>query len=181
MLNFASLPLACERLARLLLVVPWLGLVSPLPVSAEPEQDEPVPHPADLVVLEDRVGRGGRELIGVFGTEVDASEAGVRRIRIWEEKRDRVTVSTDVVRCSPTGPMRITGREGSLGRRLILRELNPGGAITRENRLDHLIWWAACQPEQAGKDPASLAPLARQLGYSGTLVEREQVLPAPRR
>ena len=32
-------------------------------------------------------------------------------------------------------------------------------------------------PEQAGKDPATLAPLARKLGYSGHLVEREQVLP----
>jgi hypothetical protein len=180
MLNFARFPQPCGRLARLLLV-PWLAMAIPLPLRAAPEPPEPVPHPADLVVLEDRVGRGGRELIGVFGTEVEAGEPGVRRIRIWEEKRDRVTVSIDVVRCSPTAPMRITGREGTMGRRLIVRELNPGGAITPENRLDHLIWWAACQPEQAGKDPATLAPLARQLGYSGTLVEREQVLPAPRR
>ena len=167
--------------ARFLLLAPWLALAISSPLRAAPEPAEPVPQPADLVVLQDRIGRGGRELIGVFGTEVEAGEPGVRRIRIWEEKRDRVTVSTDVVRCSPTAPMRITGREGTLGRRLIVRELNPGGAITRENRLDHLIWWAACQPEQAGKDPATLAPLARQLGYSGTLVEREQVLPAPRR
>ena len=167
--------------ARFLLLAPWLALAIATPLRAEPEPAEPVPQPADLVVLQDRVGRGGRELIGVFGTEVEAAEPGVRRVRIWEEKRDRVTVSVDVVRCSPTAPMRITGREGTLGRRLIVRELNPGGAITRENRLDHLIWWAACQPEQAGKDPATLAPLARQLGYSSTLVEREQVLPAPRR
>jgi hypothetical protein len=167
--------------ARFLLLAPWLALAISAPLRAAPEPADPVPQPADLVVLQDRVGRGGRELIGVFGTEVEAAEPEVRRVRIWEEKRDRVTVSTDVVRCSPTAPMRITGREGRLGRRLIVRELNPGGAITRENRLDHLIWWAACQPEQAGKDPATLAPLARRLGFSGTLVEREQVLPAPRR
>jgi hypothetical protein len=65
--------------------------------------------------------------------------------------------------------------------RLIVRELNPGGPITKTNRLDHLIWWAVCVPAQTGKDPATLAALARSLGYSGQLIEREEVLVAPRR
>jgi len=43
--------------------------------------------------------------------------------------------------------------------------------------LDHKIWWAACFPEQAGKDPATLTALAKQLGYSGQLIEQQQVLP----
>ena len=51
------------------------------------------------------------------------------------------------------------------------------GAITTANRIDHLVWWATCFPEQAGKDPAGLGPLARQLGYSGSLRESEQIVP----
>ncbi len=50
-------------------------------------------------------------------------------------------------------------------------------AITDANRLDHQIWWAACFPEQAGKDPVTLQALARKLGYSGQLREQQQVLP----
>ena len=50
--------------------------------------------------------------------------------------------------------------------------------MSEANRLDHQVWWAACFPEQAGKDPAGLAALARQLGYSGRLREQEQVVPA---
>jgi len=138
---------------------------------------EPAQRPADLVILEERVGHEGKQVIGVFGREPDPSQPDVWRIRLWDEMQEDLTISTDVVHCSPSAPMRITG----LDRKLILRELNPGGAITRRNRLDHLIWWAACHPDQAGRDPATLAPLARQLGYSGTLRESEQVLPAPRR
>ena len=69
--------------------------------------------------------------------------------------------------------MRVT----SDGANFYVRELNPGGAITSANRIDHLVWWATCFPEQAGKDPAGLGPLARQLGYSGSLRESEQILP----
>jgi hypothetical protein len=145
------------------------------PASAEPGST--APRPADLVVLQDRVGRDGRQLIGVFGVVVDPAQPDLRRVRVWEELRDRVTISTDVVRCSPAQPMRMTGN----ATQLILRELNPGGAITLVNRMDHQIWWAACVPAQAGKDPATLGPLARQLGYSGNLQERQQVLPAPHR
>lgn len=165
-----------RKAAGVLLLAPCL--VALIPVSAPAQQ---VDRPDTLLVLQERVGHQGRELVGVFGAEPVPNDPGAWRVRIWQEISDRVMVSTDVVRCDPKAPMRMTGKTGPMGRRLVLRELNPGGAITPLNRLDHLIWWATCQPEQAGKDPATLAPLARQLGYSGALQEREQVLPAPPR
>lgn len=135
------------------------------------------PRPADLVVLQQRNGINGEETIGVFSRRADPGELGLWRVQIWEERRDRVTIATDKIRCSQRAPMRITGT----ATKLLVRELNPGGPITPANRLDHLIWWAVCVPEQAGRDPADLAAVARSLGYSGLLPEREQVLIAPGR
>jgi hypothetical protein len=147
----------------------------------DPDFSEDPPPPADLLVLEKKLTLKGRWRLGVFGRQPDPAQAGVWRLKLWEQTEDRVIVSTDVLNCGPSQPMRITG--GSGGRRglLILRELNPGGAITPSNRLDHQIWWAACFPEQAGKDPATLGTEARRLGFSGALLEREQVVPGPRR
>ncbi|MFN5161038.1 MAG: hypothetical protein ACK5IA_04030, partial [Cyanobacteriota bacterium] len=135
------------------------------------------PRPADLVVLQERIGHQGKETIGVFSPVADAVHPALWRVQLWTQTSDRVTIATDIVRCSPTAPMRVTGDE----RHLFVRQLNPGGLLTRSNRLDHLIWWAVCQPAQAGRDPATLTGVARQLGYSGQLQEREEVLPAPRR
>ena len=98
---------------------------------------------------------------------------GLWRIKFWDEQPNDVKVCSETIRCSPAAPMRVT----SNGAYLFLRELNPGGPITPANRIDHLVWWATCFPEQAGKDPAGLGPLARQLGYSGTLRESEQIVP----
>jgi hypothetical protein len=123
----------------------------------------------------------GRWRLGVFGRQPDPEQARVWRLKIWEQTEDRVYISTDVLNCSPTQPMRITGGRAGTSGLLILRELNPGGPITPANRIDHQIWWAACFPEQAGKDPATLGPEARRLGFSGTLLEREQVVPGARR
>lgn len=134
-------------------------------------------RPKGFKVLLDRVTHRGREVVGIYGLVSEPNQPGMWRVQVWEELDDRVTVATDKIGCSPTSPMRITGTS----RRLIIRELNPGGVITPSNRLDHLMWWAVCVPEQAGKDPASLAPLARQLGYSGRLPEREQVVLGPGR
>lgn len=158
---------------------------TPTPTSApetksEPEEASPTdmpPPPPDLVVLIDRVGIKGRYQLGVFDRQADPTQPQVWRLKLWEQTLDRLFISTDVLDCSPKQPMRITGGSADGPRRLILRELNPGGPITPSNRLDHQIWWAACFPEQAGKDPATLAAEARRLGYSGTLVEREQVMP----
>jgi hypothetical protein len=133
------------------------------------------------VVLVKKTTLQGRWRLGVFGRQPDPTQADVWRLKLWEQTRDRVMVSTDVLNCSPSQPMRITGVNGGGNGVVILRELNPGGPITPGNRLDHQVWWAACVPEQAGKDPATLGPEARRLGFGGNLVEREQVVPGARR
>jgi hypothetical protein len=134
-------------------------------------------RPKGFRVLQDRVTHRGREVVGIYGLVAEPAQPGMWRVQVWEELDDRVTVATDKIGCSVTAPLRITGTS----RRLIIRELNPGGVITPSNRLDHLMWWAVCVPEQAGRDPATLAPVARQLGYSGLLPEREQVVLGPGR
>ena len=151
------------------------GWLAPLPAGADQgDMVNPIDaRPPGLVVLWERAGRGGKEAVGVFAVSKDPNDPEVRQIKVWLELPNNLRVRQETIRCSPSQPMRMS----SNGREFILRELNPGGTITSANRLDHQIWWAACYPEQAGKDPASLAPLARKLGYSGHLVEREQVLP----
>ncbi len=129
------------------------------------------------MILQERISREGPQSLGVYGIKADPLMPDNWRVQIWQEQLDRVTIATDKIRCSPSGPMRVTGT----ATRLIVRELNPGGPITSANRVDHLIWWAVCVPAQAGKDPATLGALARSLGYSGQLIEREEVLVAPRR
>lgn len=139
------------------------------------------PPPPDLVVLVDKEGIKGHYRLGVFDRQADPSQPQVWRLKLWEQTLDRLYISTDVLNCSIQQPMRITGGRRDGDGRMILRELNPGGPITPSNRLDHQVWWAACFPEHAGKDPANLAAEARRLGFSGTLVEREQVVPGSRR
>jgi hypothetical protein len=129
-------------------------------------------RPPGFLLLEERQSLDGLRVVGVYGA-VAESTPGLWRVQLWEQLRERVIVSTDKINCSTSGPLRIPGR----GRRLVVRELNPGGTITPANRLDHLIWWAVCHPRQAGRDPATLAPLARELGFDGQRPEREQVLP----
>jgi hypothetical protein len=154
------------------------SLVLPRPAAAQDDsRSNAESRPKGFKVLLDRVTHRGREVVGVYGMVPEPAQPGMWRVQVWEELDDRVTVATDKIGCSPTSPLRITGSS----RRLIIRELNPGGVITPANRLDHLMWWAVCVPAQAGKDPASLGPLARQLGYSGRLPEREQVVLGPGR
>ena len=59
-----------------------------------------------------------------------------------------------------------------------VRTLNPGGSITDVNREDHLVWWAACVPEVAGTDPATLRQKALDLGFSTLISEQQEQLPA---
>ncbi|MEB3303552.1 MAG: hypothetical protein VKK99_03050 [Cyanobacteriota bacterium] len=157
------------------------GTPTPDPAPEEGSPGSMPPPPPDLVVLIDKVGVKGRYRLGVFDRQPDPNQPQVWRLKLWEQTLDRLFVSTDVLNCSTTQPMRITGGSGEGNGRLILRDLNPGGPITPANRLDHQIWWAACFPGQAGKDPATLGPEARRLGFSGTLVERELVVPGSRR
>jgi len=134
-------------------------------------------RPADLVILEERDSLQGHLSVGVFGLQKDPSTPDLWRVNLWRQWPDRVVIATDGVRCDTKAPMRITGDS----KHVILRLLNPGGAISRANRLDHMVWWASCFPQQAGQDPAGLAATARQLGFSGQLPESEQVIPTPPR
>lgn len=165
-----------------LLLAAGLGPICILAVAGPGVAEEPPPsnaesRPAGFRLLQDRVTHRGREVVGIYGLAADPAQPGLWRVKVWEELEDRVTIATDKISCSVSGPLRITGTAS----RLIVRELNPGGVITPANRLDHLMWWAVCVPAQAGKDPATLGPLARQLGYSGRLPEREQILLGPGR
>jgi hypothetical protein len=130
-------------------------------------------RPPGLILLEERPGLDGKQAIGVYGAVADRDTPGLWRIKLWDEQPHDVKVRSETIRCTPAAPIRVT----SDGANLYVRELNPGGAITPANRIDHLVWWATCFPEQAGRDPAGLAGLARQLGYSGTLRESEQIVP----
>ena len=59
-----------------------------------------------------------------------------------------------------------------------MNTVNPGGSVNASNREDHLVWWAACVPEMAGTDPATLREKALSLGYSTLIPERQELLPA---
>ncbi|KEF42528.1 MAG: hypothetical protein ER33_05620 [Cyanobium sp. CACIAM 14] len=177
MLNRLCLPGALALLLA-------LGLA---PAAAQPQAEPAAPagaardnaenRPAGFRLVQEKVTHRGREVVGIYGLAADPAQQGLWRVQVWQELDDRVTVATDKISCSVSAPLRITGTRS----RLIVRELNPGGVITPANRLDHLIWWAVCVPEQTGRDPASLAAVARRLGYSGQLPEREQILLAPAR
>jgi len=145
-------------------------LAQQLPAMPRPDQM----RPPGLVLLQERQGREGLEAIGVYGASPDRLQSDLWSVKVWLERPNNVQVRSDAIRCGSTAPMRIT----TDGRQTYLRALNPGGAITPSNRVDHLIWWAVCHPAQAGRDPAGLAGVARQLGYSGQLVEREEVVVA---
>jgi hypothetical protein len=158
---------------RTLALVALAALLAP-PVWAEGGGVRPQDaRPPGLIVLEERPGLGGKQAIGIYAVVADPADPGLRRIKLWDEQPNTVKVRSETIRCTTTAPMRVT----SNGFSFFVRTVNPGGAITTANRIDHLVWWATCFPEQAGKDPASLAALARQLGFSGTLRESEQTLP----
>ena len=172
------------RSALLTACLGWALLPAAGPAAAQTSLGAPDPsnphrspneqRPADLVLLREWTTMAGGFAIGVHDAKPDPRDPEARTIVVWVESPDGVQLALDTLRCSPAAPMRLT-RKGS---DLLIKELNPGGQITEANRLDHQIWWAACFPEQAGKDPASLQARARELGYSGLLREQQQVLPA---
>jgi hypothetical protein len=180
----AHLP-ARRRRPALLAALPALlalALAGPRPAPAQtasgaeagnPFRSAEQQRPAGLVLLRQWQTMAGTYAIGVHDAKPDPSDASARTIVVWLETPDGVKLAVDTLRCSPRAPMRLTRQ----GRDLLIKELNPGGAVSEANRLDYQIWWAACFPEQAGRDPATLIPLARKLGYSGTLREQQQVLP----
>jgi len=113
-------------------------------------------------------------VIGAYAVSPVAGQPAMRQLKLWIERVNNVTVRRETVNCDPAAPSRLT-REGA---QLQLLELNPGGPVGSHNRLSHQIWWAACHPSQAGRDPAGLAATARRLGYDGQRREGLQILPA---
>jgi len=153
------------RLAATLLLV-----LGPLPM---PLRADPAPRPPDLSLLQESTSmREGTHWMGVYGRQEDPQQPGLWRVRIWREWSDRVEIGRETIDCRPGQAT----RAGVSGGRLVVQTLNPGGAITPANRLDHLVWWATCAPELAGRDPAGLAAEARRRGFDGQRLERFEVL-----
>ena len=162
--------LLATRLVALLAVgLGAAGWVTPL-------RAEPAPRPPGLKILVEKTNmREGTHWLGVYGRVAEPDQPGLWRVKIWQEWSDRVAITTDSIDCRPG---RAT-RAGVTASKVVVQTLNPGGPINPANRLDHLIWWATCFPEQAGRDPAGLGPLARSLGFDGRQPEQFEVLSVP--
>jgi len=161
-----------------------LGLAAGLSViglsSAAIEREELLEQmrrmrPADLTVLEQKQVAGGNYTLAIFSIKSDAADPQLRRYKLWKEYPDNLVVPTESVNCSKTQPLRVTRDKEAI----YIRRLNPGGPMTATNREDHLVWWAACIPALAGQDPTGLTGKARELGYSGLLVESMEILRVP--
>ena len=141
-----------------------------------PLRAEPAPRPPGLKILEEKTNmREGTHWLGVYGRVAEPDQSGLWRVKIWREWSDRVEITTESIDCRPG---RAT-RAGVTASKVVVQTLNPGGPINPANRLDHLIWWATCFPEQAGRDPSGLGPLARSLGFDGRQSEHFEVLSVP--
>ena len=166
--------------------VHWISSLSLLMVSAA-VQAVPVDReslleqmkamrPVDLVVLDQRDGADAYTL-GIFAINKDPADPELRRFKLWREYADDLVVPSESVSCSREEPLRMTRDNNAI----YIRKLNPGGPLRLSTREDHLVWWAACHPTLAGKEPESLGEQARELGYSTQLIESQEVLrlPAP--
>jgi hypothetical protein len=164
----------------------WMTSLSLLAISvlqpcmAEPSLREKVlekmraSRPADLVVLETRE-LGGTSLLGIFAIQMDSADPDLRRYKLWRESPENLIIPTESVSCSRTDPMRVTRDKSAI----YLQRLNPGGLVTSANRENHLVWWAACEPELAGEDPSALTEKAKSLGFSTLQVESQEILRLP--
>ena len=132
-------------------------------------------RPQTMTILETRQVDGGVYTLGVFSLSRDQSDPNLRRYKLWKEYPYDLMVPTESVNCSTEGPMRVTRDDQAI----YVRRLNPGGMVTVANREDHLVWWAACAPDQAGVDPATLKSKAQELGYSTLLTESTEILRLP--
>gem|GEM_PF-1229013 len=160
-------------------LAPGLGALLAATLGAcwlNPLRAEPAPRPPDLKILVEKTTmREGTHWLGVYGRVAEADQPGLWRVKLWREWSDRVEISTETIDCRPGSAT----RAGVTASKVVVQTLNPGGPINPANRLDHLIWWATCYPEQAGRDPAGLAPLARSLGFDGRQQEHFEVLSVP--
>ena len=130
-------------------------------------------RPQDLIVLIEEPDAGGNRIVGLYGLTKEAGNATLRRFSIWEESPADINIYKETANCSPTDPLRVKRTESAV----FVRTINPGGPINDLNREDHLVWWAACVPELAGTDPATLREKALSLGYSTLVPERQEKLP----
>ena len=164
----------------------WMTSLSLLAISvlqpcmAEPSLREKVlekmraSRPADLVVLETR-DLGGTSLLGIFAIQMDPADPDLRRYKLWRESPENLIIPTESVSCSRTDTMRVTRDKSAI----YLQRLNPGGLVTSANRENHLVWWAACEPELAGEDPSALKEKAKSLGFSTLQVESQEIFLLP--
>ena len=164
----------------------WITSLSLLAISAvqpglaEPSLREKVleqmraSRPADLVVLETRE-LGGTSTLGIFAIKVDSADPDLRHYKLWRESPENLIIPTESLSCSRTEPMRVTRDQTAI----YLNRLNPGGLITSANREHHLVWWAACEPDHAGRDPSALTEKAKALGFSTLQKESQEILRLP--
>ena len=131
-------------------------------------------RPKDLQVLIQKPDAGGMLTIGIYGVKAGAGDPDLKRYQLWEESPSDLNIYFESVNCSPTNPLRVKRTETAV----YVRTINPGGVVGNQNREDHLVWWAACVPEMAGTDPASLREKALSMGFSTLIPERQELLPA---
>ena len=131
-------------------------------------------RPKDLQVLMEEPDAGGPRIIGIYGIKSVGGGGTLRSYSHWEESPSDLNVYVESVDCGVDNPLRVKRTLSAV----FVRHLNPGGPILEGNREDHLVWWAACVPEVAGTDPATLREKALELGFSTLLSERQEQLPA---
>ena len=94
----------------------------------------------------------------------------MRKYRIWEELPNDLNIYFESVNCRATNSPRLKRTATAV----YVRNLYPCGPVSDTNHEDHLVWWAACVPEVAGTEPASLRQKALDLGYITLIPERQQ-------
>ena len=131
-------------------------------------------RPQDLKVLIEEPDAGGPRIIGIYGVKTPSFTDTARSYQLWEESPADLNIYFESVDCSASSPVRVKRTATAV----YVRTINPGGPVNDTNREDHLVWWAACVPELAGADPATLRDKALSLGYSTLIPERQEQLPA---
>ena len=164
------------RLPMALLGLAWLFCTQPVTAFDREQVLERMrqSRPDDLQVLIERPAAIGTLSIGIYGVTPTPSDPNTRTYQLWEESASDLNVYFETVNCSTAKPVRV--KRTSL--MVYVRTLNPGGPITDVNREDHLVWWAACVPEVAGTDPATLRQKALDLGFSTLIPEQQEQFPA---
>ena len=170
---------AAQRFLSLILAAGGAWMASPAVAIDRDELLEQMKRmrPAGIQILETRPAAGGTYTLGIYSISKDPTDPDLRRYKLWREFPDNLVVPTESVSCSKDAPTRVTRDKEAI----YVWRLNPGGVVTEANRENHLVWWAACVPKQAGVDPATLSTKARELGYSTMLVEAMEILKLPPR